>query len=136
MYLKYYFIIFYLLINSVFAQSNHTILTYNLLNYEDEDDREGYYQLIIDEIQPDIIVCQEVNAGDGFNHFLNDVLNIVHDAVEINSVKIYNLNGQEVFNSIVNAKQVKLNTSDIANGLYIIEIKSNNITTKSKLSIK
>ena len=77
MYLKYYFIIFYLLINSVFAQSNHTILTYNLLNYEDEDDREGYYQLIIDEIQPDIIVCQEVNADDGFNHFLNDVLNIV-----------------------------------------------------------
>ena len=72
MYLKYYFIIFYLLINSVFAQSNHTILTYNLLNYEDEDDREGYYQLIIDEIQPDIIVCQEVNADDGFNHFLND----------------------------------------------------------------
>ena len=77
MYLKYYFIIFYFLINSVFAQSNHTILTYNLLNYEDEDDREGYYQLIIDEIQPDIIVCQEVNADDGFNHFLNDVLNIV-----------------------------------------------------------
>ena len=77
MYLKYYFIIFYFLINSVFAQSNHTILTYNLLNYQDEDDREGYYQLIIDEIQPDIIVCQEVNADDGFNHFLNDVLNIV-----------------------------------------------------------
>ena len=77
MYLKYYFIIFYFLTNSVFAQSNHTILTYNLLNYEDEDDREGYYQLIIDEIQPDIIVCQEVNANDGFNHFLNDVLNIV-----------------------------------------------------------
>ena len=77
MYLKYYFIIFYFLTNSVFAQSNHTILTYNLLNYEDEDDREGYYQLIIDEIQPDIIVCQEVNADDGFNHFLNDVLNIV-----------------------------------------------------------
>ena len=77
MYLKYYFIALYFLINSVFTQSNHTILTYNLLNYEDEDDREGYYQLIIDEIQPDIIVCQEVNANDGFNHFLNDVLNII-----------------------------------------------------------
>ena len=77
MYVKYYHIIFYFLVSSVFAQSNHTILTYNLLNYEDEDDREPLYQLIIDEIQPDIIICQEVNANEGFNHFLNDVLNIV-----------------------------------------------------------
>ena len=77
MYLKYFFIICYAVVSSVLSQSNHTILTYNLLNYEDEDDREPLYQLIIDEIQPDIIICQEVNANEGFNHFLNDVLNIV-----------------------------------------------------------
>jgi len=35
-------------------------LTYNLLNYQDEDDRESYFQEIIGEIQPDLIVCQEV----------------------------------------------------------------------------
>ena len=74
--LKYYTIILYLLFSSVFAQSNHTILSYNLLNYEDENDRESYYQLIINEIQPHIIVCQEVNSNIGFTHFLSDVLNI------------------------------------------------------------
>ena len=76
MYIKYFFIICYVVVSSVLSQSNHTILTYNLLNYNDEDDREPYYQLIINEIQPDIIVCQEVNADNGFNHFLSDVLNI------------------------------------------------------------
>ena len=27
-------------------------------------------------IQPDIIICQEVNANEGFNHFLSDVLDV------------------------------------------------------------
>jgi len=76
MYLKYFLFIGYISVSTLFAESNHTILTYNLLNYEDENDREPYYQLIINEIQPDIIVCQEVNADNGFNHFLSDVLNI------------------------------------------------------------
>ena len=76
MYLKYFLFIGYISVSTLYAQSNHTILTYNLLNYEDEDDREPYYQLIINEIEPDIIVCQEVNANEGFNHFLSDVLDI------------------------------------------------------------
>ena len=76
MYLKYFLFIGYISVSTLYAQSNHTILTYNLLSYEDEDDREPHYQLIINEIEPDIIVCQEVNANEGFNHFLSDVLDI------------------------------------------------------------
>ena len=52
-------------------------MTYNLLNYGDDDDRESYFQEIIGEIQPDLIVCQEVVGTTGYNHFLDDVLNIV-----------------------------------------------------------
>ena len=77
MYLKYFLFIGYISVSTLFAESNHTILTYNLLNYEDENDREPHYQLIINEIEPDIIVCQEVNADNGYNHFLSDVLNII-----------------------------------------------------------
>ena len=76
MYIKLFLFIGYLSLSTLCAQSSHTILTYNLLNYEDEDDREPLYQLIIDEIQPDIIICQEVNANEGFNHFLSDVLDV------------------------------------------------------------
>ena len=41
MYLKYFLFIGYISVSTLYAQSNHTILTYNLLNYEDEDDRES-----------------------------------------------------------------------------------------------
>jgi len=52
-------------------------LTYNLLNYGDDDDRESYYQEIIGEIQPDLIVCQEIVGTTGYDHFLDDVLNVI-----------------------------------------------------------
>ena len=63
-------------------------------------------------------------------------LNIVSYAVGINTVSIYNLNGQEVLNTKVNANQIKLNTSNLANGVYIIDIKSNNTSIKRKLIIE
>ena len=72
-----YYIIFFGLLSYVAAQSDYTFLTYNLLNYEDEDDREPYYQEIIGEIQPDLIVCQEIIGNTGYNHFLDDVLNVI-----------------------------------------------------------
>ena len=52
-------------------------MTYNLLNYGDDDDRESYYQEIIGEIQPDLIVCQEIVGTTGYDHFLDDVLNVI-----------------------------------------------------------
>ena len=72
-----YYIIFFGLLSYVAAQSDYTFLTYNLLNYQDEDDRESYFQEIIGEIQPDLIVCQEVIGTTGYNHFLDDVLNVI-----------------------------------------------------------
>jgi endonuclease/exonuclease/phosphatase family metal-dependent hydrolase len=72
-----YYIIFFGLLSYTAAQSDYTFLTYNLLNYGDDDDRESYYQEIIGEIQPDLIVCQEVLGTTGYNHFLDDVLNII-----------------------------------------------------------
>ena len=71
------YIIFFGLLSYVAAQSDYTFLTYNILNYEDEDDREPYYQEIIGEIQPDLIVCQEIIGNTGYNHFLDDVLNVI-----------------------------------------------------------
>ena len=72
-----YYIIFLGLLSYVAAQSDYTFLTYNLLNYENEDDREPYYQELIGEIQPDLIVCQEIIGTTGYDHFLDDVLNVI-----------------------------------------------------------
>ena len=66
----------------------------------------------------------------------NNVLNIVSYTVGINSISIFNLNGQEVLNTNVNANQIRLNTSSLANGVYIVDIKSNNNSVKRKLVIE
>jgi len=76
--LRYCFISFFFIFNSVlFGQSNHTFLTYNLLNYEDEDDREDDYITVIEYVEPDIIIAQEVVGNSGYNHFQADVLDIL-----------------------------------------------------------
>ena len=52
------------------------IMTYNLLNFEDENDREYDFISIIDIIHPDLIVAQEIIGQTGFNHFRSDVLDV------------------------------------------------------------
>ena len=52
-------------------------MTYNILNYEDENNREDDYALIIDFTQPDLIVAQEIIGQTGFSHFQSDVLDVV-----------------------------------------------------------
>ncbi|MCG3136855.1 MAG: hypothetical protein HJJLKODD_00691 [Phycisphaerae bacterium] len=49
------------------------IVNYNLLNYS--SGRIAEYQTILNQIQPDIIVSQEVVSLSGANYFLNNVLN-------------------------------------------------------------
>ena len=56
--------------------STARIMTYNLLNFEDEDDREANFISILDFVEPDLIVAQEVVGQTGFNHFKSDVLDI------------------------------------------------------------
>ena len=52
-------------------------MTYNILNYQDENSREDDYALIIDFIQPDLIVAQEIIGETGYSHFRSDVLDVI-----------------------------------------------------------
>jgi len=52
-------------------------MTYNLLNFSDENEREDDFIEIIEFIQPDIIIAQEVNGQTGFSNFKSDVLDII-----------------------------------------------------------
>ena len=76
--LQYYLIICFLLCSSLLVgQSSQTFLTYNLLNYEYEDDREDDFITVIEYVEPDIIIAQEVVGTSGYNHFQADVLDIL-----------------------------------------------------------
>lgn len=61
------------------AQSYHTIMTYNLLNYPGNDttSRNPYFRLILSETEPDILVIQEMISQEGVGGFLNNVLKAV-----------------------------------------------------------
>ena len=66
-----------LILVSILNASTVRIMTYNILNYEDENNREDDYALILDFTQPDLIVAQEIIGQTGFSHFQSDVLDVV-----------------------------------------------------------
>jgi endonuclease/exonuclease/phosphatase family metal-dependent hydrolase len=61
------------------SQIQHTIMSYNLLNYPGNDSgtRNPYFRTTIANIVPDILVVQEMTSQAGVNGFLNNVLNVV-----------------------------------------------------------
>jgi len=69
-------LLFILLISSaVYAQQSISLVSYNLLNYGSDTNREGYYRTIISEMNPDLLVTQEMLNQTGVNNFVNNVLN-------------------------------------------------------------
>ena len=66
-----------LLLSQIVGQSDHVFMTYNLLNYENENDREDDFITVIEYVEPDIIIAQEVIGTSGYNHFQADVLEII-----------------------------------------------------------
>ena len=61
----------------VLNASTARILTYNLLNYEDENNREDDYIMILDLVEPDLIIAQEIIGQTGYSHFQSDVLDVL-----------------------------------------------------------
>jgi len=59
--------------------SDLRIMTYNTLNYGEDgtldNTREPSFRMIIGEIDPDILLVQEIHGNSGFSAFLSDVLN-------------------------------------------------------------
>jgi endonuclease/exonuclease/phosphatase family metal-dependent hydrolase len=66
----------FLLFTIILQASNARIMTYNLLNYEDDNSREDDYIAILELIEPDLIIAEEVIGQNGFNHFKSDVLDV------------------------------------------------------------
>jgi endonuclease/exonuclease/phosphatase family metal-dependent hydrolase len=64
---------------TAYSQTQHTIMTYNVLNLvlTDTLERNPYFRTIFSNIQPDILVCEEMTSQTGVNGFLVRVLNRV-----------------------------------------------------------
>ena len=66
----------------------------------------------------------------------NNSFSIVSYTIGINNINIYNTNGQLVLSNEVNANQIRLNTSTLTKGVYIVDIKSKDTSIKRKLIIE
>jgi len=53
--------------------SSSRIMTYNILNYSNDDSREQSYISILDLVQPELIVVQEILGQNGYDNFKADV---------------------------------------------------------------
>lgn len=81
-----------------YSQSQHTIMSYNIMNYPDVDTtgRNPYFRTTFSSIQPDILVVQEVTSLAGVNGFLNNVLNKVSTGYSAGAF----INGPDTDNAI------------------------------------
>ena len=72
-----YFLFSVSFIGISWSQSTHTIMTYNILKYPTADTttRNPHFRTIFSNIQPDILVVQEMETLAGVNAFRNNVLN-------------------------------------------------------------
>lgn len=62
--------------------------------------------------------------GKGFSAYPNPVQNVLNMSANenITSVSVYNMLGQEVYNNSINASNYTIDTSNFANGTYIVEV--------------
>ena len=71
-------LIFFILFSSLSFSSSARIMTYNILNYQDDNQREANYIDILTEIEPNILIIQEILGNEGFLNFKEDVLDILN----------------------------------------------------------
>ena len=84
----------YCLFSIALHASTARIMTYNLLNFEDENDREADFISIIEFVAPDLIIAEEVVGQTGFSHFKSDVLD-VYEPGEWSSATFTNQSAQQ-----------------------------------------
>ena len=68
-------ILFFLIVSSSFSQDTVKVVTYNLLRFNGDTDRNVYFKKIIDELSADIYITQELSNNSGVSNFLNNILN-------------------------------------------------------------
>jgi endonuclease/exonuclease/phosphatase family metal-dependent hydrolase len=93
-YKKLFFTILLLSATFIYSQERVKIATYNLLNYPNNTaTKNPKFQLILNEMNPDILVVQEITSQNAVNQFLNQVLNSEYEAGDF-------INGPDTDNAI------------------------------------
>lgn len=99
-----------------------TVYYINVGHYANADDEsEGVYTIAVDGV----LATKSFSNADfrAYPNPVKDVLNVNYTK-NINDVSVYNMLGQEVFRTVLNAKAGQVNLSALSNGSYIVKLTS------------
>ena len=68
-------ILFFSVVYLSYGQDTVKIVTYNLLRFDGDTDRNVYFRKVVDELSADIYITQELSNNSGVSNFLNNILN-------------------------------------------------------------
>ena len=138
-----------ILFNLVFSvQDTIRIATYNVLNYSisNSSDKTNDFRLILEEIDPDILIVQEMINSSGATYFKNSVLNydgneysssIFVDSYDTDNMlyykpdKVYLVSSNEIPTQLRSVNEYKLQIHDQVINLYSVHLKASQGTSNS-----
>ena len=90
-------------------------------------------------VKPSIVLGEEDNEKAGFAFFPNPnngEFNLrLQDGSTAASVSVVNLSGQEVFTTTLNSSQTSINLGNVASGMYIVRVKTEQGIYQQKVSV-
>ena len=131
-----------LFINLVFSnQDTIRVATYNVLNYSisNSSDKTNDFRLILDEIDPDILIVQEMINSSGASYFKNSILNysgneysssVFVDSYDTDNMlyyktdKVYLISSEEISTQLRSVNEYKLQVNDAVFNLYSVHLKA------------
>ncbi len=129
------------------APTAWTEYTYDLTDYDGEMVYVGIQCVSFDAfvfMTDDITIStvpssiEEGPQANEFSIYPNPAQNFVNVSSNgtMNSVKVVNLTGQVVYSSVVNGQEIQINTGNMAEGMYLLQIETENGTSSQKLIIE
>jgi endonuclease/exonuclease/phosphatase family metal-dependent hydrolase len=115
------------------AQESFRIVSYNALKFPENSGtkRVSYFKTVIDELDPDILVLQEITSASGVDIFLNDILNVDEaylytaapfaDGYDTDNVLFFKSRSF----SLASSRQIKTSLRDISEYELKVRIKNN-----------
>ena len=104
---------------------------------------EGVYSVVVtgscgSETSNNAVLSLSSGISENYSDYISIYPNIVTDFLNvsakqnINNIHIFNISGKKVYTKSQNSNNIKINLSNLSNGLYIIKINTNNQTIEKK----
>jgi len=126
--LRIFFIIIFVIFSNLFASVNFRVMTYNALNF-DGTSRLSSFQTVFEQVDPDILICQEISSEAGSDALLSLLNTAIGGYLRANFVYNGDLNNMLFYKSsiasLISQDEITASPRDISE--YVMNIAGNPI---------